>query len=55
VADALLAELVPIQERYKQLYNSKEVEEWLQQGATKARAEAAPKVQLILERMGLHY
>jgi len=55
VTDALLAELTPIQERYKKLYNSPEVENWLKQGADKARKEAAPKVQLILERMGLSY
>jgi hypothetical protein len=31
------------------------VENWLKQGADKARKEAAPKVQLILECMGLSY
>lgn len=44
-----------IQDRYKQLLNSKEVEEWLEQGAQKATSIASRKMNKVLNLVGLSY
>ncbi|WP_027062979.1 tryptophan--tRNA ligase [Mesoplasma seiffertii] len=55
VIEALLEVMEPIQARYKELYNSAEVEQWLDQGAAKARKIASKKLNKVQNLMGLNY
>jgi tryptophanyl-tRNA synthetase len=53
VADALVALLTPIQERYRELRSDPaELQRMLQMGAEKARASSAPTLALMYERLG---
>jgi tryptophanyl-tRNA synthetase len=53
VADALVALLTPIQERYRELRSDPaELQRMLQMGAEKARASSAPTLSLMYERLG---
>lgn len=53
VADAIVKELKPIQERYSQLLNSNLVEKTLEQGAQKMKKMATKKIKLIYQALGL--
>jgi tryptophanyl-tRNA synthetase len=55
VTEALLEVIEPIQARFKELYNSQEVEMWLDQGADKARQIANKKLNKVQNLMGLNY
>ncbi|PPE05764.1 tryptophanyl-tRNA synthetase [Williamsoniiplasma lucivorax] len=55
VTEVLIQTLEPIQTRYQQLYNSKDVEQWLEQAATKARLEAHKKLNKVQNALGLNY
>ncbi|ATZ17499.1 tryptophanyl-tRNA synthetase [Williamsoniiplasma luminosum] len=55
VAAALIETLAPIQQRYKQLYNSSEVEQWLKDAAIKAQYEARKKLNKVQNALGLNY
>jgi tryptophanyl-tRNA synthetase len=53
VAEAVIEELAPIRERYKQLIaDPAELDRLLALGAEKARAVAEPKVELVKARVG---
>jgi tryptophanyl-tRNA synthetase len=54
VADAVVAYLAPIQERYQELADSpEEIEAILRQGAEKARPYAQKTLATVKERLGL--
>ncbi|WP_031543292.1 tryptophan--tRNA ligase [Mesoplasma photuris] len=55
VAEAIVEMITPIQNRYNELYNSKEMEQWLEDGANKARKIAYKKLQKVQNNMGLNY
>ncbi|ATG97812.1 tryptophan--tRNA ligase [Mesoplasma lactucae ATCC 49193] len=55
VAEALISELEPIQIKFKELWNSPQVDEWLDEGANKARKIAYKKLMKVQNRMGLNY
>jgi tryptophanyl-tRNA synthetase len=53
VADVVIGALTPIRERYLELMeNARELDRLLAEGAERARAQADPKLQLMMERMG---
>ncbi|WP_026389653.1 tryptophan--tRNA ligase [[Acholeplasma] multilocale] len=55
VTEAILEMITPIQDRYKELYNSKELEQYLEDGANKARIIARKKLNKVQNLMGLNY
>ncbi|AGJ90617.1 tryptophan--tRNA ligase [Mycoplasma putrefaciens] len=55
VTQVLIELIDPIQKRFKELYNSKQVEQWLEQGAIRAQKIAYKKVQKVQNLIGLNY
>ncbi|WFQ92782.1 tryptophan--tRNA ligase [Mycoplasma feriruminatoris] len=55
VSQALIDEIIPIQTKFKELYNSKQVEQWLELGANTARNIANKKLNKVQNLMGLNY
>lgn len=53
LAQVVLAELIPIQERFNQLINSEELDEILDRGAERANKEASKMIQKMYNGMGL--
>jgi tryptophanyl-tRNA synthetase len=54
VADAIIATLEPIQQRYTQLVNDPELDDILEKGAAKAHAKAAVTYEKVCHAMGLY-
>ncbi|ATY84312.1 tryptophan--tRNA ligase [Kyrpidia spormannii] len=52
LAEAVVARLEPLQERYRELVDSEELDRILAEGAAKAKAVAEPNLHLVFERMG---
>ncbi|ARU92089.1 tryptophanyl-tRNA synthetase [Spiroplasma clarkii] len=55
VSEVVVTLLSKIQEKYHQLYNSQQLEEWLELGAKKARHIAQKKMTKVLNLTGLNY
>ncbi|AJM71908.1 tryptophan--tRNA ligase [Mycoplasma yeatsii] len=55
VTEVLINLIDPIQKRFKELYNSKEVEQWLEIGAERARKIANKKLNKVQNLLGLNY
>ncbi|QGS51672.1 tryptophan--tRNA ligase [Spiroplasma tabanidicola] len=55
VSAAVVDLLTPIQNKYKEIYNSKQVEEWLEIGAKKAKEKAFKKINKVKNLVGLNY
>ncbi|KNG79512.1 tryptophan--tRNA ligase [Mycoplasma sp. HU2014] len=55
VTEVLINLIEPIQQRFKELYNSKQVEQWLEIGAERARKIANKKLNKVQNLLGLNY
>ncbi|AXK51496.1 tryptophan--tRNA ligase [Spiroplasma alleghenense] len=55
IAKVVIKLLQKIQDKYQELFNSQQVEDWLEQGALKARTIAARKLQKVEWKVGLKY